>query len=40
MHNLRLIRRRFPNRSGQIIGVLLLLSLSALALGVGMLLLG
>lgn len=39
MHNLRLIRRRFPNASSTIIGVALLLAISALALGIGLLIL-
>lgn len=39
MHNLRFIQRRFPGRAKQITAALLLLSLSALALGIGLLLL-
>jgi hypothetical protein len=37
MHNVKLIRRRFPNQSNRIIGVSLLLSVSALVLGAGLL---
>jgi hypothetical protein len=40
MQNIRLIRRRFQHRAGTIIGWLTILSLSALALGIGWLLLG
>lgn len=39
MHNVKLIRRRFPKSAGTIITILILVSLSALALGVGLLLL-
>ncbi len=37
MHNLKLIQRRFPNQAGTIIGILVTLSASALAIGVGLL---
>ncbi len=37
-HLVKLINRRFPNASGRIITTLVLLSASALALGVGILL--
>jgi len=40
MHNLRLIRRRFPNSYSTIVSVLVLVMLSALVLGLGLLLLG
>jgi hypothetical protein len=39
MHNLRFIQRRFPDQAGTIIGTLTLLSLSALAVGIGLLML-
>ena len=39
IHNIKLIQQRFPNSAGRIVGVLVLLSLSGLALGVGLLLL-
>lgn len=39
MHIVKLVHRRFPNSSGAIIGLLSLLSISALALGIGLLLL-
>lgn len=39
MHIVKLINRRFPNNSGTIIGLLSLLSISALAVGIGILLL-
>ena len=38
IHIVRLLQRRFPERSGQIIGWLVLISLAALAVGVGVLL--
>lgn len=38
MHNLRLIKRRFPQKAGTIIGLTVILVLSALAIGVGLLL--
>jgi hypothetical protein len=37
MHNLKLIQRRFPNQVGTIVGLLIALSASALAIGVGLL---
>lgn len=39
MHNLKLIRRRFPSHAGQIILGLALFSGSAIAVGLGLLLL-
>jgi hypothetical protein len=39
MHNIHLIRRRFPNSSRTIITIALIISLSALAAGVGLLIL-
>jgi hypothetical protein len=39
MHNLKLIRRHFPKQAGSIILGLALLSASALAIGLGLLLL-
>ena len=39
MHNVKLIRRRFPHHQRAILGGLLLLSGSALALGLGLMLL-
>jgi hypothetical protein len=39
MHTLKFIRRRYPNHYREIVGTLFLLSASALALGVGILLL-
>ncbi len=39
MHNLKLIRRRFPGSYHRIITTLLALSIAALAIGVGLLLL-
>jgi len=38
MHNIFLIRRRFPNRGPGIIATLFILSLSALLVGIGLLL--
>lgn len=40
MHNLRFIQRRFPDKARQITTALALLSLSGLAIGAGLLLLG
>lgn len=39
MHNIWLIQRRFPRRSGMILAIALVLSLSALLIGIGLLLL-
>ncbi|HWM90939.1 MAG TPA: hypothetical protein VN493_09245 [Thermoanaerobaculia bacterium] len=39
LHNVLMLQRRFPAHSGRIVVTLSLLSLSALALGIGMLLL-
>jgi len=39
IHIVKLIQKRFPERSAWIIGVLVLLSLGVLAVGVGLLLL-
>ncbi|MDA1054015.1 MAG: hypothetical protein O3C40_26495 [Planctomycetota bacterium] len=39
LHIIKLIKRRFPNASGKIITTLVLVSASALAIGVGFLLL-
>jgi hypothetical protein len=39
MHIAKLIRRRFPERSGTIISTLILLSGAGIALGIGLLLL-
>jgi hypothetical protein len=39
MHNLKLIRRRFPGSYPRIVATLLALSVAALAIGVGLLLL-
>jgi hypothetical protein len=39
IHVVKLIERRFPNSSGRIIGSLLAASVSALAIGIGLLLL-
>jgi hypothetical protein len=39
LHIVKLIRRRYPNTSDRIISTLFLLSASALAIGVGVLLL-
>lgn len=39
MHNIKFIQRRFPDKANTIIAVLALLSFTALALGLGLLLL-
>ncbi len=39
MHNVKLIRRRFPNSYARIIGTALLVSLSLLIVGIGLLIL-
>jgi hypothetical protein len=39
MHIVKLIRRRFPEQSNSVIGVLVFLSASALLIGIGILLL-
>lgn len=38
LHIVKLIQKRFPNRSGKIIGTIIYVSLAALILGVGLLL--
>jgi hypothetical protein len=38
MHLVKLIERRFPNRKGGILGILVFLSISLLVLGLGLLL--
>ena len=38
LHIVKLIQKRFPNRSGKVIGTMVYLSLAALILGVGLLL--
>lgn len=40
MHNILLIRRRFPQRGGLIVALLLLISIGALLGGLSLLLLG
>jgi hypothetical protein len=39
IHVVKLVRRRFPNAGGRIVSSMLLVSASALAIGVGLLLL-
>ncbi|HEX6288946.1 MAG TPA: hypothetical protein VFZ66_07135 [Herpetosiphonaceae bacterium] len=39
MHHIKLMRRRFPRQSATITGILLLAALSALVIGIGLLLL-
>ena len=38
LHIVKLIQKRFPNRSGKLIGTMVYVSLAALILGVGLLL--
>ncbi|MGH8003460.1 MAG: hypothetical protein ACRECJ_01890 [Limisphaerales bacterium] len=38
IHIVKLIQKRFPNRSGKVIGTMVYLSLTALILGIGLLL--
>lgn len=40
MHNLIFIRRRFPKQANRVIAILGLLSASAVAIGLGLLILG
>jgi hypothetical protein len=40
MHNILLLRRRFPHQSGLIVRIILTLSVMALLVGAGLLLLG
>ncbi len=38
LHIVKLIQKRFPNRSGKVIGTMVYVSLAALILGIGLLL--